>query len=595
VKMIPDQPRAGANASEKKIFSALEGIMDRPDWTVIHSLSLTDNLFTLEGEVDFVVFVPGRGILVIEAKSPNYAEYKGGDWYLDKVPKPSKSPLDQLNKAKTSIFRFLENRDLFNNVPIARLLWFTSLGRHQFDNKSPGDMQFFEWELALQEDLAKPAQIIEKVLDEYIKHNEDREQVTLAPASFDKAAATAAAGALVNDFKIYRTAEDRRLERSATSSKLLAEQVALLDLVETNEHLFFDGAAGTGKTFLLIDAAIKSARAGRPSLVVCWNVMMAEELKRLMGPRDNMEVYDFNTLMLAICGLQSNPKNASSDWYDDKLPAKALEVLKDKPHWGDYEAIFIDEFQDVVGNTKILELLFELSASKKPKGTRLVLASDKNQQILSDKGKQSNPFELAKMLVPDLVHVRLRTNCRTAPSLAKKVPELTGLTIDIIKHRLPASTDGGLEILIAKEGKESRALAETLRELLKEYRAKDIRVLSPFGIQSSLAGELFTREAKSADERWLKNTLRHPNASAGEIPWRSISKFKGLESEVVVITDINEKSAQFALDTGKSLSEYLYVGITRAKYRCVLISSEQYGAAFGQSDTTQPAAAKKIK
>ena len=45
----------------------------------------------------------GKGILVIEAKSPKWAEYKDGDWYLDRTPKPTKNPLKQLDAARRSI------------------------------------------------------------------------------------------------------------------------------------------------------------------------------------------------------------------------------------------------------------------------------------------------------------------------------------------------------------------------------------------------------------------------------------------------------------------------------------------------------------
>lgn len=575
IRMIPAQPRAGANKSEQAVFTAFEGIPNRPDWTVIHSLQLTDNLFSLHGEADFVVFVPGRGILVIETKSPNYAVYDGGDWYLDKTPKPDKSPLAQLDKATASIHRFLENRDLYKDVPIARLVWFTSLSRFQFENKTPGDMQFYEWELALSEDLGNPAELVEKVLDEYIKHHKDRKDLTLAPENFDKTAANAAAGALINDFKLYRTADDRYIERTQTARRILAEQMAILDVVETNEHIYFDGAAGTGKSFMLMEAARNAAKKGKRCLVACWNVMMAEEIRREIGLRQNIDVYDLNTLMLEICGLQGNPNNSDTAWYEAVLPARALEILSKKPHWGDYEAIFIDEFQDIVDNTTILGLLFELSASKKPKGTQLVFAGDKNQQIMRDKGKIRNPYDTAKLLIEDMVHVRLRTNCRTIPALAEKLPGLTGLDINITKHRLPASSEGGFELVRANSGKEAKVLAEVLRKLLEEYRAKDIRVLSPFGVKTSLIGEMFSRESKSADERWLKKTLRDPNGPSGEIPWRSISKFKGLESDVVVITDINQRAADFAFETGKSLSEFLYVGVSRAKYRCILIASDE--------------------
>jgi superfamily I DNA/RNA helicase len=302
--------------------------------------------------------------------------------------------------------------------------------------------------------------------------------------------------------------------------------------------------------------------------------MMAEELRRLTGPRANLDVYDFNTLMLEICGLQSNKKNADSKWYDETLPEMASKVLDEKTHWGDYEAIFVDEFQDIAGNSKILELLFKLSASKKAKGTRLVLAGDKNQQILSDKGHLANPFEVAKYLVPDLVHARLRTNCRNVPELTKQMEPLTGLKIDILKHRLPSAIDGGLEIVDAKPGKEVKVLADTLKKLLEEYRPQDIRILSPFGVNSSLAGSIFVGEPKSADERWLWKTLRNPVGDQGEIRWRSIAKFKGLESDVVVITDINKKAKDFIDETGKTLGEVLYVGISRARHKCVIIQTD---------------------
>lgn len=572
-KMIPAQPRAGANKSEQAVFRAFEGIMDRPDWKVIHSLELTDNLFTLHGEADFVVFVPGKGILVIETKSPSYAVYEGGDWYLDKTPKPEKSPLAQLDKATASIHRFLENRDLYKDVPIARLVWFTSLSRFQFINKTPGDMQFYEWELALSEDLDHPAKTVEKVLDEYIKSHKERKEVTLAPELFDKAAADAATGALVNDFKLFRTADDRYVERVKVARSALDEQIAILDIVETNEHIYLDGAAGTGKSFLLIEAARNASKRGKKCLITCWNVMMAEELRREIGPRPNIDVYDLNTLMLEICGLQGNPRKADSTWYESALPARAINELANKPHFGHYDAIFVDEFQDIAANNFIMTLLLKLSTSKKPSGTQIVFAGDKNQQIMRDQGKVKSPFDAAKITISDLVHVRLRTNCRTSPKLAEQLSGLTGLEINVIKHRLPSSTEGGLEIVRANDGKETKALAEVLKRLSEEYRNKDIRVLSPFGARSSIIGELFTRESTSADERWLKKILRDPNGPSGEIPWRSIAKFKGLESDVIVITDINERASKFAMQTDKTLSDLLYVGVSRAKYKCVLIAS----------------------
>src|SRR3954454_1884365 len=103
VRMIPAYPRDGANYSERAIFTALEGITDRPHWTVIHSLTVAQNLGGLMGETDFIVIAPGKGIVLIEAKAPKYVEYKAGDWYLDRTPQPHKDPLKQLEGARRSI------------------------------------------------------------------------------------------------------------------------------------------------------------------------------------------------------------------------------------------------------------------------------------------------------------------------------------------------------------------------------------------------------------------------------------------------------------------------------------------------------------
>lgn len=307
--MLPPYPWANANHSEKAIFTALEGIVDRPDWIVIHSLDLAQNLAGAMGEADFIVLAPGKGILVIEAKSPKFVEYSAGDWYLDKLPSPHKSPLKQLDGARRSIRGFLRNRDLLGDEPLARLLWFTSISRHQFENKTPGDMQFFEWELGWHDDTAKPAWLVEKALDEHFAWFDRVDEVAIDRAAFTPDRARAIADALLGDFKGMQTKADMLRDLKKQERKLLDEQVKYLDLVETNPHVYFDGPAGTGKSFLLAEAARRLDKRGKKTLVTCWNLLMADEL-RLMTSRPGIEVADLNSLMLSVCGLASNPADA---------------------------------------------------------------------------------------------------------------------------------------------------------------------------------------------------------------------------------------------------------------------------------------------
>ena len=571
VTMIPPYPRAGANRSEQSIFSALEGILDRPEWIVIHSLDLAQNFGALMGESDFIVLAPGKGVLVIEAKSPKFVEYKAGDWYMDKLPQPHKSPLKQLDGARRSIRGFLAQRKLLGDEPFARMLWMTSIARHQFENKTPGDMQFFEWELAWQDDIRKPTRIVEKALNEYFAWFSSIDGVTLDRDAFTPERAKEMAAALVGDFKAHQTREDEKRTLRRQERTLLDEQLALLDMVETNPHIYFDGSAGTGKSFVLAEAARRLGKKGMRTLVTCWNVLMADELRRQVM-RPEVEVQDLNSLMLSLCGLSENPAGADKEWYETTLPTQALAQLKAKPHLASFEAICVDEFQDIAANPLLLELLLALAGTGSARGTVFVLAGDESQQILRASGERVHALDEARSVIPDLLHLKLRTNCRTGPQLSGKLQRALRIDLGLTGHRISTSVPSDLEVVRVEVGAETSALAAALRELLLRFDPDDVRILSPFG-NSSLVASLLARPEKSQDERWLRKHLAAPDGSGGKVRWHSIFKFKGLESDAVIITDVNPAAVAFADTHALNLPDMMYVGMTRAKYHCVVLDS----------------------
>jgi len=569
-RMIPPYARDGANASERRIFDAFDGIRGHDDWIVIHGLGVGRHRTAYQGEADFVVLVPGRGILVIEAKAPNYVEYTAGDWYLDRVPSAHKDPLKQLDGVRRSIRGHLKNLDLLRgDEPIARLVWFTSLGRYQFENKTPGDLQFFEWELGWREDLAEPVQLVEKVLDEYNAWYATVDEVSNDPDAFTSAHAETIATALIGDFSAKQTEAERRAERRETENRLLASQKVVLELTETNDHVYFDGPAGTGKSYLIVQSAKRFDRERRKTLVVCWNILMAEELQRFVGSLPHVEVADLNALMLSLAGLPTNPEGADHDWYTRELPERALAALREKPYLGGYEAICVDEFQDVAGNPLLLDLLFALAGTGKPEGTKIVLAGDSRQQIMRASGERVDAYTIARERIIDLVHVRVRRNCRSVRQLTSAAEQVLGQQIGYTQHRVAQSVQGGLDV-VAVGGNETSALARALRELLKHHDPEDIVVLSPFAEKKSLVGRSLARTEKSTDERWLRKQLVR-DGSPGRIRWRSIFKFKGLDADAVVLTDVGEDARDFVTSQDLDWKDLLYVGLTRAKYRCVVL------------------------
>ena len=573
VTMVPPRPKPGTNKSETRLFDAFDAAIGHDDWVVLHSVDVFQNIFKLENEIDFVVLVPGKGIVVVERKAPKSVDYVDGDWHLDGVPNPGKDPLHQVSRARDNIRAYLNRNDLASDIPIARLLWFTSLHRYQLNIQKPEDITFFEWELALADDMAKPIETIERVLAEHTAWYSKAQDLSLDASSFTVEAVEHVRRSIVTSFKSKTTKADRYVERAGEANRMLEQQIAQLDLIETNPHIYFEGSAGTGKTFMLTEIAIRKSRLGQRTLLTCWNYMLAEQLQSKYAGRLNMDVIDINRLMLNIVGRLDNPKKASSEWYEVTLPNEAIAMIKANPGKWHYDVICVDEFQDIAQNEAVLEFLFRLG---KPNylETQLYFAGDRVQRIMGG-GPTNDPYKSLKSLIPDLVNARLRINCRNDPSIAGKLQGILRMPdIDFARFRLPTSETGGLEVRHIRGEDQAKALEAAIEDVLQEFRHEDIRILSPFGENRSLLGKLFKRESASKAERYLKKHCKH-TSNDGKIRWRSIAKFKGLESEAVIITDINQEAADSLAARGHSLEELLYVGITRAKYRCIVLVSDK--------------------
>ncbi len=174
--------------------------------------------------------------------------------------------------------------------------------------------------------------------------------------------------------------------------------------------------------------------------------------------------------------------------------------------------------------------------------------------------------------MPGLVNVRVARNCRNVRAITAGAQSLMPQQpLGFTGHRMPEGVPGGFAVRDASKD-ETDALSTALRELLKEYSPEQIVVLSPFAATNSLVGRFFARNERTRSERWLRKQLES-EAGSGRIRWRSIFKFKGLDADAVVLTDIGNKAKSFATENGLSFSDLLYVGLTRAKYRCVVLTT----------------------
>jgi hypothetical protein len=68
-RMLPPVVDPTTPSSERRVFEAIASAAGLPGWTVLHSLGLSGAYSGGFGEIDFVVLIPGLGIVCVEAGS----------------------------------------------------------------------------------------------------------------------------------------------------------------------------------------------------------------------------------------------------------------------------------------------------------------------------------------------------------------------------------------------------------------------------------------------------------------------------------------------------------------------------------------------
>ena len=584
VEMIPKTRTGARNYAEESIFEAFKAIKTRPDWTVLHSLKQSRVAQGHQAETDFVVLVPGIGIVLIEAKGATSAIYDEGRWEMEGVPSKAmaKDPFEQIERGSANILKQIRLLELdHNDIPLARLVWFPKLDVHKFTAGKKSGMAFSPWEIALASNLNSVIATIENCLNQTIKADKEKTDYTESANPLTPETAQAIAKHLVGALIVGQSIEQKARMRSLAIQQAALEHEFMIDLIDQNQNLYFEGPAGSGKSRVLRNAVKKMNKEGKKVLFLTYNLMLEEDTQRELRGLANIEIFSINEFLFKITSRTSNPRGASEAWYDVDLPKQALKILKDqsKPLYK-YDAIVIDEFQDFATKALWLQVVNQILSDSRKRNPHLLLAGDDMQRV-SVGPKVESSLELAKIYFNDLFHVTLRTNVRQAPKLVEEIYALLGRPNPFRRNLLSEDNVGLLEVYKIAAGpteektqdNQLKKLAEVVMGLLDDYDPSSIRVLSPYGEQKSALVNAFSKgDTHSKTVRELKKITKHVSNPDGKIRWRSIMKFKGLDSDVVVITDINNKSREFAESRLKiSLDDLLYMGMTRARFQVVVL------------------------
>lgn len=601
---FPDSPEGDSGVvGERLVYEALSRLPD--DWTIIYNCwrhvfvqkKGCENELHHSYEADFVLLIPGHGILVLEVKNWLHAKVENGCWLRGR-------------KDGTG-YKTVKYGSPLNQAYLACLNLQTELKKNFRWGLQDNPNMEFRCAVFLLGNVENYVGLAEVPADaravdvqkspkryRYIPRNEVYERLYLCGSDklehglqqhleslFCFRNATTAEE--LDDVRRYLLQNMVMQVDAATATHIINNAAAPLFsilpmLEESSGGVHVKGCAGSGKSSMLCAEAARLARAcaarknGERVLVLCFNLNLAEYL------RSNKElvaagVRRFDSSSCLVLDNFHNVANLLCKWcglpttdHRKSLPPDVLELLADRLLASDrfsVDYIFVDEAQDFPKSWwKVVRALL------KPSG-RLYLFSDAGQKL----------YGRADSIPPLPVQLRLTRNLRNSAPISA-----------FASAALPQTARSFVETLLlpgpsvcvkpAADSYEARANAVRLaiKELLNEdFALHDIVVLTPWRHNNSLTLPVLsdivdfpapdeTRE--NADKR-LERCL---SPGATRVLGETVKAFKGMESLAVILTDVSAPKDDPS--SGFTTAEF-YVACTRARFKLIIIPTTS-GAEF---------------
>jgi hypothetical protein len=544
---VPDVATADiAHNSERLVYEALRGLPT--GFVVLHSFPWLRPQRDLasaplrEGEADFVILHPDRGLLVLEVKG-GQPSLIGRKWW--RGGKEMRDPFQQARRNRYSLLDAIEER---TRKRIHRGL-FTHGDLVVFPHAT------FSGTLPVNAD---PRILVDAlgIADLPLRVDSAFETWAGRPTRLNASQFAELLDALMPKLRLLRCASaEVNAERDRIVQITLDQRATLLGLLE-NDRVLVEGTAGSGKTLLALEFALTLADSGDRVLLLCYNRHLSSWLQdqarydpRAQRVGRRLEIATFHAcarnLAKRACVDFEVPDTGEQTFWDDEVPLimeQALEVLRARGQAETFDAIVVDEAQDFAPDWWIT---IESLSSAGRKG-RLYAFLDLNQSL-----RRAPKLPL----VPLPTRFTLMTNCRNTKAIARSSASLARVDVRL----LPGSPSGEAPAVRRAGSPASEAglvLAE-IRQLLKQgITTQQLAVIGPAAYAKSALSDYEVDGIPLIDDAsdWRRG--------AG-ILVTTARAFKGLEADVVLVYGLTAFGPVFTPTD-------LYVAWTRARHRLIL-------------------------
>jgi hypothetical protein len=535
-RMIPEAiVSAEAPASERRCFEALRDGLDG-SYTVLYDvawLGRGDHEGS-QGQCDFVVLHPRRGILVLEVKGGTPRREAGGQWYSAGATGDHRidDPYQQANRSKFALRDYI--RSVGNSGPASatwgHAVWFP-------DARAPADCGPHSHE-AVTLDYRAHGQIAETIDRTYAYWAGDGGRPALGADGVSQI--VRAVGRPIT----LRVPLALAIQAEASEERRLTEeQYRLLGMVDRRRRVAISGPAGSGKTMLAMEQCRRFDAGGLETLYVCFNRRLANFVEKEVQSLASVTANTFHGLvdvLAAEAGIALPPQDERTSEYFDQRSADILfDVASQRgPR---FDALVVDEAQDFHD-----WWLTAVEALLRPDGRQVVFL-DSNQQIFRRQGRAS--------LIEE--SLRLTVNCRTTRSIHRALqPYHVGDVTDCTgpEGRPPK------RVSVTSDRQEAREVQRELFHLTSEDEV-------PLSAIAVLTPRRETSHWKEGDK--LGNftlTWNDARDERTQVLCATIQSFKGMESDIVLLTEMSKVHAD-------QQREMWYTALSRARHHVVIFDN----------------------
>ncbi len=546
-KMYPKTfPEDSLSSGERKVFEYLKEYAPA-DWFVLHSFRLPKHKTVVFGEADFVIIAPQLGVFILEIKSGGIG-FDGSEWIFinrnhEKTYK-KRGPFQQGHDAMFEIERIIVEK-LGNSYSRTNILYGYGVIFTDEDSFPISAITEDEsWRLCQKNDNINYVDFIKRLYKKFI---EELQQLgKQIPTKITSTMAETIAKTLrpFVDCVVPLKSFVQKTEEDIVS--LTEEQYACLDDIELNDQMVITGGAGTGKTLIAVEEARRCAKNEKVALF-CYNKNLAEFLKRNLYNID-VSIYSLHSYLSKICGTVLDEFEKTGTFYEKLLPQYACEMIDGTEPC--FDRIIVDEFQDLC--TEEYLMFFDKILKNGLVDGKFTFYGDFARQAIYNENASLSILKKFAFFA----RKHLLINCRNTLYIGNELVNISGY--EDKQYRLKITGEPVDFFVWDTEEEQMNRMFACIKELKnKGFQASSIMILSPKKREKSIVGQ-------SDPEEFLIG-----NYGADSSPYlaifSTIHSFKGLESEIVILVDIEDYCDQ----------QLMYIALSRARSKLIVLESKE--------------------